>query len=68
MKITADNVIKAAKDKLYSSTKAAYRQYTDKVIKLAPIMSVDFENFDQEMKTTKARLSQALGAANKASK
>lgn len=67
-KVTKENLIQNAKAELYSATLQAYRKYTDTVIKLAPIMSDDFQTFDQEMKTAKARLSQALGAANKSAK
>lgn len=66
--ITTDNLIESATIQLNSATHSAYRIYTDRAIKLAPLMFEDFDVYDSKMKTAKSKLSQSLGAANKSSK
>ena len=67
-KITSENLIQIAKAELNAATNRTYRIYTDGAIRVAPTMFTDFDHYNSEMKSIKARLSQGLGAANKSSK
>jgi hypothetical protein len=72
IKVTEENLIKYAIDAYQDLGNGAYGRYTDDMVELIndsfPLTPNNFESFNRDAKTLRARLGQGIGAASKSAK